>query len=149
MRRLMRKLLLGTVSVLALGIGGAALDAALNYVADAGNPENALSMPAASPTADRWGTDDSLRRNDIRWAQVQLRYRGLYGGSLDGILGPKTKRALAQFQHDNGLNRTASLDAPTWEALTSSTGITQGSSSMPPDPSGSTTSSDPASDSGR
>ena len=90
-----------------------------------------------------------LIKNDIRWAQVQLRYQGLYGGSLDGILGPKTKRALAQFQHNNGLSRTASLDAQTWEALTSGTGITQGSSGMPPNRSGSMLSSDPASASGR
>ena len=89
-------------------------------------------MPTASQPSDILGTDNSFRKDDIRWAQVELRFRGLYKGSLDGVLGPKTKLALVQFQRDNGLNRTASLDAQTWEALTGSSGIAQGSS-MPPE----------------
>lgn len=128
MRKLIRNLLLGTASVLALGIGGAALD----YAADAGNPVNAATMPPAAQTSDS-SLSDALRKDDIRWAQVELRDKGLYKGSLDGILGPETTRALGQFQKINGLGRTASLDAQTWEALTSEPGIGQGSS-MPPAP---------------
>jgi peptidoglycan hydrolase-like protein with peptidoglycan-binding domain len=129
MRKLIRKLLLGTASVLALGIGGAALD----YAADAGNPVNAPTMPPAAQTSDSSMTGDALRKDDIRWAQVELRDKGLYKGSLDGILGPETKRALGQFQKNNGMGRTASLDAHTWEALTGDPGIGQGSS-MPAAP---------------
>lgn len=108
-------------------------------------------MPIAAQTPDSLRADDSLRKDDIRWAQVELRYRGLYKGSLDGVIGPQTKRALTEFQQNNGLNGTASLDAQTWEALTSSPGIAQGSSSMPSDAdrSGSMTNSSPASDLGR
>jgi peptidoglycan hydrolase-like protein with peptidoglycan-binding domain len=108
-------------------------------------------MPAASRASESLGTGDSLRKDDVRWAQVELRYRGLYKGSLDGVLGPQTKRALTQFQQNSGLTRTASLDAQTWEALTGSPGIAEGSSSMPPDndSSGSMTKSPPASDLGR
>jgi peptidoglycan hydrolase-like protein with peptidoglycan-binding domain len=65
-------------------------------------------------------TGDPLRRNDIRWAQVELRYRGLYQGSLNGIVNPKTKRALSEFQKINGLSPSGSIDAQTWEALTGS-----------------------------
>ena len=127
MRKLIRKLLLGTASVLALGIGGAALD----YAADAGNPVNAPTMPPAAQTSDSSMTGDALRKDDIRWAQVELRDKGLYKGSLDGILGPaETKRALGQFQKNNGMGRTASLDAHTWEALTGDPGIGQGSSML-------------------
>ena len=129
MRKLIRKLLLGTASVLALGIGGAALD----YAADAGNPVNPATMPPAAQTSDSSMTGDALRKDDIRWAQVELRDKGLYKGSLDGILGPETKRALGQFQKNNGLGRTASLNAQTWEALTGDPGIGQGSS-MPAAP---------------
>jgi peptidoglycan hydrolase-like protein with peptidoglycan-binding domain len=124
MRKLIRKLLLGTASVLALGIGGAALD----YAADAGNGLNAATMPPAARTSDSSMTGDAFRKDDIRWAQVQLRDKGLYKGSLDGILGPETKRALGQFQKANGLGRTASLDAQTWEALTGDPSIGHGSS---------------------
>jgi len=127
MRKLIRKLLLGTAAVLALGIGGAALD----YAADAGNSVDAAAMPPAAQTSDSSLTGDAFRKDDIRWAQVELRGQGLYKGSLDGILGPETKQALGQFQKNTGLGRTASLDAQTWEALTADPGVGQGSS-MPP-----------------
>ena len=151
MKRLVRKSLLGTVSVLVLGIATAALDAALNSGADAGNTANAVTMPAAPQPSDILGTVDSFRKDDIRWAQVELRFRGFYKGSLDGVLGPKTKLALVQFQRDNRLSRTASLDAQTWEALTSSPRIAQGSSMPPPEngSSGSMNNSSPASDLGK
>jgi peptidoglycan hydrolase-like protein with peptidoglycan-binding domain len=89
-------------------------------VADAGNTATAASTPAVVETSRDALTGDALRKNDIRWAQVELRHRGLYKGSLDGIVGPGTKRALSQFQKMNGLGPTASLDAQTWEALTGS-----------------------------
>jgi peptidoglycan hydrolase-like protein with peptidoglycan-binding domain len=127
MKRLIRKMVLGTASVLALGIAGTAL----GYAADPGNSVNAANMPQASQTLDSSQTEDSLRKDDIRWAQVELRDRGPYKGSLDRVLGPGTKRALGQFQTKNGLDRTSSLDAQTWEALTGDAHIGQGSS-MPP-----------------
>ena len=85
-----------------------------------GNTATAASMPAAVETSRDALTGDALRRDDIRWAQVELRYRGLYQGSLDGIVGPETKRALSEFQKINGLGPSESLDAQTWEALTGS-----------------------------
>ena len=135
MRKLIRKLLLGTAAVLVLGIGGAALD----YAADPGNPVNPATMPPDAQTSDssmtgealRKLTGEAFRKDVIRRAQVELRDRGLYKGSLDGILGPETKRALGRFQKNNGLGRTALLDAQTWEVLTADPGIGQGSS-MPP-----------------
>jgi peptidoglycan hydrolase-like protein with peptidoglycan-binding domain len=77
-------------------------------------------MPAAVEISQDALAGDPLRTNDVRWAQAELRYRGLYQGSLDGIVGPETKHALSQFQKMNGLGPTASLDAQTWEALTGS-----------------------------
>jgi peptidoglycan hydrolase-like protein with peptidoglycan-binding domain len=114
-----RKLLVGTATVLALGMAGSILSNVLD-VADAGNTATAAGVPAVVETSRDVLTGDALRRDDIRWAQVELRYRGLYQGSLDGVVGPETKRALGQFQKTNGLSRTASLDAQTWEALTGS-----------------------------
>ena len=127
MKILLRKIVLGTASILALGVAGTALD----YAADAGNAANASNMPQAFQTADISLRDGSLRKDDIRWAQVELRYRGLYNGSLDGVLGPQTTQALDRFQMINGLNRTSSLDAATWDALTGDASIGQGSSVQP------------------
>jgi peptidoglycan hydrolase-like protein with peptidoglycan-binding domain len=89
-------------------------------VADADNTATGASMPSVVETSRDALTGDALRRDDTRWVQVELRYRGLYQGSLDGIVGPETKRALSQFQKINGLGPSGSLDAQTWQALTGS-----------------------------
>src|SRR5215469_11959903 len=122
----MRKLILGTISILALGIGGAALD----YVADADDavPSAEGNMPSTSP---HWINTTNLSKDDVRWAQVELRNLGLYNDSLDGVIGPETKRALAEFQKANGLKQTATLDQQTADALIGNTGTGQGSS-LPP-----------------
>jgi peptidoglycan hydrolase-like protein with peptidoglycan-binding domain len=131
MRTLIRKMIVGTASVIALGIAGDIASSALDYAANA-TTATAVSMPAAVQTSDSALTGDALRRDDIRWAQLELRNRGLYRGSLDGILGPETTRALSQFQTVNGLGRTASLDAQTWETLTGNPSIGEGSSTPTP-----------------
>jgi peptidoglycan hydrolase-like protein with peptidoglycan-binding domain len=125
----MRRLILGTASVLALGIGGAALD----YAADAGNNAvDAENMPAAFETSQTLpSTAGNLWKDDIRWAQLELRNIGLYHGSLDGVVGRETKRAIDQFQRNNGLSRTAMLDPQTFDALTGNPGIGHGSSKSP------------------
>jgi peptidoglycan hydrolase-like protein with peptidoglycan-binding domain len=146
-RTLVRKVVIGTASVIALGIAGDIASSALDYAADAGDTATAATMPAPVRTSSSALTGDALRRDDIRWAQVELRNRGLYRGSLDGIFGPETRRALSQFQTINGLGRTASLDAQTWEALTGNPSIGEGSST--PAHSDSTTNSSAASDLGR
>src|SRR5262245_46356583 len=101
---MLRKFILGTASVLALGIGGAALD----FSADAGDAPNASANTLSAPgTSHHWINAANLSKDDIRWAQVELHYMGLYDGPLDGVMGPETKRALAAFQKSNGLERTA------------------------------------------
>ena len=126
---MMRKLILGTASVLALGIGGAALD----YVADADDavPSAEGNMPSRPETSQHWIDAANLSRDDVRWAQVELHNLGLYNYSLDGVVGPETKRALAEFQKTNGLKQTATLDQQTADALIGNAGIDQGSS-VPP-----------------
>ena len=125
---MMRKLILGTASVLALGIGGAALD----FVADADDVPNAVgNMPSAPGTSHHWLNAANLSKDDIRWTQVELHMMRLYNGSLDGVVGPETKQALLGFQKSNGLKRTATLDQQTADALIGNTGVGEGSS-MPP-----------------
>ena len=123
MQRFVRKLIIGVGSVLTLGIGGAALD----YAADAGDAGNLGSMQPTFATSHNLGTSANLWKDDIRWAQVELRNMGLYNGSLDGVVGPETQRALGQFQKNKGLDRTAMLDPQTLQALIGNPGIGQGS----------------------
>jgi Putative peptidoglycan binding domain len=49
--------------------------------------------------------------------QTQLRNDGYYAGSIDGLLGPETRRAISAFQADHGLAVTSSVDEPTLATL--------------------------------
>src|SRR5690242_527238 len=114
MMMMIRKFILGTASVLALGIGGVALDLA----ADADDiPNTVVTTPSGEATAHHWINAAHLSKNDIRWAQLELRNMGLYKGSLDGVVGPETKWALLRFQESNGLEETAKLDQSTADGL--------------------------------
>lgn len=129
---MIKKLILGAASVLALGIGGAALD----FAADADDVPNPVGdMPSASGTSNVWLNAANLSKDDIRWAQVELHTVGLYNGSLDGVVGPETKQALLKFQESNGIEPTATLDQQTADALIGNPGVGEGSS-MPPKRSG-------------
>jgi hypothetical protein len=49
--------------------------------------------------------------------QSQLQRAGYYDGPIDGVIGPRTREAIAAFQDDNGLAVTAAVDEPTLEIL--------------------------------
>ena len=49
--------------------------------------------------------------------QVALQQQGYYAGSIDGVLGPQTRGALAAFQADNGLAVTSAVDQPTLQTM--------------------------------
>jgi Putative peptidoglycan binding domain len=49
--------------------------------------------------------------------QIQLYDEGYYDGPIDGILGPDTRVAIADYQTDHGLAVTAAIDEPTVESL--------------------------------
>jgi Putative peptidoglycan binding domain len=42
---------------------------------------------------------------------------GYYGGDIDGVLGPQTRAALADYQQAHGLEPTGAVDQPTLETL--------------------------------
>jgi hypothetical protein len=45
--------------------------------------------------------------------QEQLAAAGYYNGAVDGVLGPMTREAIANYQADNGLAVTSAIDEPT------------------------------------
>jgi Putative peptidoglycan binding domain len=59
----------------------------------------------------------SNERSDVRTAQEHLAHLGYYTAKVDGLMGPKTKSALKQFQLDQGLCDTGSLTNETRKAL--------------------------------
>jgi Putative peptidoglycan binding domain len=49
--------------------------------------------------------------------QAALQAQGYYQGEVDGLLGPLTRDAIADYQRDHSLYMTAAIDQPTLESL--------------------------------
>lgn len=64
-----------------------------------------------------YGYNDLPPDEVVTNVQTQLYYEGYYDGPIDGILGPDTRAAIADYQADHGLAVTAAIDEPTVESL--------------------------------
>lgn len=53
----------------------------------------------------------------VKEIQSALRNSGYYTGSVDGKLGPKSKKAIEEFQSANGLKADGKVGPKTWESL--------------------------------
>ena len=49
--------------------------------------------------------------------QTALKNAGFYSGSVDGKIGPKSKKAIEDFQSANGLKADGKVGPKTWEVL--------------------------------
>ncbi len=49
--------------------------------------------------------------------QTALKNAGFYAGAIDGKIGPKTKKAVAEFQKANGLKADGRVGPKTWSVL--------------------------------
>ena len=49
--------------------------------------------------------------------QAALQQQGYYRGEVDGLLGPLTRAAVADYQRDHGLYMTSTIDRPTLSSL--------------------------------
>ena len=64
-----------------------------------------------------YGYNDLSPDEIITNVQIQLYNEGYYSGPIDGILGPDTRAAIADYQADHGLAVTAAIDEPTVASL--------------------------------
>ena len=109
----MRKLMLATASAIVLGMAGAGIGhAAELYSSPTNPPGSAIHTPRAMTASEILLTA----------AQQQLKYSGLYNGSVNGQMGSETQRALRQFQQQHGLRQSGALDGRTMTALQGDTG---------------------------
>jgi osmotically inducible lipoprotein OsmB len=69
------------------------------------------SSAAASSVPTRVG------EGTIKTVQTKLQTAGLYKGRVDGIIGPKTRDAIKQYQTQAGLQQSGRLDQPTLAKL--------------------------------
>jgi peptidoglycan hydrolase-like protein with peptidoglycan-binding domain len=109
----MRNLMLATASAIVLGMAGAGIGhTAELYSSPTNPPGSAIQTPSAMTASEIL----------ITAAQQQLKYSGLYNGSVDGKMGSETQRALRQFQQQHGLRQSGALDGRTMTALQGDTG---------------------------
>lgn len=55
----------------------------------------------------------------VKKIQQALKSAGFDPGRIDGKMGPRTKKAIAEFQKSKGLSADGIIDQKTWEALSS------------------------------
>ncbi len=73
--------------------------------------------PTAAPSIakTRLRPKGKIDRNEE--IQIALKNAGFYKGVIDGIIGPKTKRAIREFQKANGLKADGLVGPKTWPIL--------------------------------
>lgn len=76
--------------------------------------ENAEMAPAAA--AGEMAVADSGKPT-TRQIQQALKNAGFYAGKVDGDLGPRTKKAIEDFQSQNGLKADGKVGPRTWKLL--------------------------------
>ena len=64
-----------------------------------------------------YGYNDLPPDQVIANVQSALQQQGYYQGEVDGLLGPQTRAAIAEYQRASGLAETAAIDQPTLESL--------------------------------
>jgi hypothetical protein len=64
-----------------------------------------------------YGYNDLPPDQVIANVQAALQGQGYYRGEVDGILGPLTRAAIANYQQDHGLYITSAIDEPTLASL--------------------------------
>jgi hypothetical protein len=78
-------------------------------------------MPVGSSAAQRGGGSQggsvNLSQSEIREVQMKLNQKGFNVGEPDGVMGPKTRDGLAQFQRQEGLQASGDIDSQTADAL--------------------------------
>ena len=77
-------------------------------------PPTAAVPPVADTMATGAGQDKLARNKDI---QTALKSANFYTGNIDGKIGPKTKRAIVEFQRAKGLKTDGKVGSKTWMEL--------------------------------
>ncbi len=72
-----------------------------------------------SYSATQSGTSDQTSKPNPQAIQTALKNAGFYNGSIDGNLGPQTKRAIRNFQAKNNLSVDGKVGPKTWQKLES------------------------------
>lgn len=77
----------------------------------------AAPQPAPVPVPPSAAPASPMLKPTKREIQQALKGAGLYKGSVDGKIGPRTREAIKEFQRVNGLNVDGVVGRQTWERL--------------------------------
>lgn len=80
---------------------------------------NAEAGPLVSPAEEVKASAPS-NSPDPAMIQTALKNLGLYAGSIDGKIGPKTKEAIKEFQRKNNLEADGKVGPKTWALMKNS-----------------------------
>lgn len=72
------------------------------------------AAPEIAPKTTAMQPADATRSKDIQRA---LKNAGFYAGSVDGKIGPKTKKSIEEFQKAKGLKADGKVGPKTWSEL--------------------------------
>ena len=86
------------------------------------NEQKSQPGPNQQATSGAAGGAVNLGRDQVRRAQMALKEKGFDVGELDGVLGPRTRKALIAFQRRQGLEPSGQFDQRTSTALGISNG---------------------------
>lgn len=98
------------------GVGEAAEQTAKGATAAGKATANAMEK-TADAVSDFFTGDDDVDREKVKATQRALKSKGYYGGTVDGIIGPKTRNGLREYQVDADLTVTGQLDDTTAKKL--------------------------------
>lgn len=79
------------------------------------------SSPEIAPGSQYSAPSQSEVQQIVRKVQIALMAYGYYDGTIDGMVGPKTRAALKRFQTDFSLNVTGTVTPQVLDALKIST----------------------------
>jgi peptidoglycan hydrolase-like protein with peptidoglycan-binding domain len=91
------------------------------YAAATGQP--AGSGTSQPPPAHTGGAALHVSPDTVKHIQSNLQAQNLYTGPIDGIVGPKTRNALRQYQQEQGLTPTGDIDTTTLQRLNGSASL--------------------------
>ncbi len=103
-------------------LAGNAILAPQSVTLEAHNSALPLNATVAAPAVEQSPleltspamTEGKPTNKDIQQA---LKNAGVYSGAVDGNIGPKTKKAIREFQTQNGLSADGKVGARTWKKL--------------------------------
>jgi peptidoglycan hydrolase-like protein with peptidoglycan-binding domain len=111
----MNRTVIGTIAAVSLSVIAAA--SATGQVANSPQYAQLKSLSAQAIEKLDMSAVPDLDRNKVRKVQNALRAKGFDPGSINGVVGAKTKEAVKKFQDRFGIKATGTIDNQTLFAL--------------------------------